>query len=104
MAARAECLKRKQPVAAERSVSSRGVLTLVREPSAPTDGGVDLEAVALNVAAPVGDDRRVVAVILEDGSVRATNGQTAAGNWSSGSLSGQDWILWWNRRAFRSSL
>ena len=57
------------------------------------------DALAL-AAIPLGDVRRVVAVILEDGSVRAANGPSSNGRWSSGSVSGSDWILWWDRRAF----
>lgn len=47
----------------------------------------------------------VVAVILADGSVREVNGRppeqrepTSA--WASGSLAGEGWILWWERRSF----
>jgi hypothetical protein len=50
--------------------------------------------------------KRVVAVILSDGTVReVAEGRDAPRNapaWSSGSIAGQDWVLWWERRAWRS--
>jgi hypothetical protein len=66
---------------------------------------------------PVEDGLRVVAVILENGSVRTSNGSvqmangsvqtangpSAGGEWSSGTVSGPDWTLWWNRRAFHAA-
>jgi hypothetical protein len=49
---------------------------------------------------------RVVAVVLSDGSVRDLHaGWGEAGDddrsWASGSLAGEGWVLWWERRAFR---
>ncbi len=54
---------------------------------------------------PVEVDRRkaVVAVVLEDGSIRDLRVQPmpgTPGRISHGSLSGADWILWWERRSF----
>jgi hypothetical protein len=46
----------------------------------------------------------VVAVILEDGTIRAlgrgNRSRVTEGThgWSSGSISGEGWILWWERR------
>jgi hypothetical protein len=51
-------------------------------------------------ATPLEGARPVVAVILEDGSVRTTGGRSSGGDWSNGSVSGPGWILWWDRRAF----
>jgi hypothetical protein len=49
--------------------------------------------------------KEVVAVILADGSVRELRGRpgrNADGHrHTAGTLSGRDWILWWERRAFR---
>lgn len=49
--------------------------------------------------------KRVVAVILGDGTVRevgrgvASRPDTPA--WSAGSIVGPDWTLWWERRSWR---
>jgi hypothetical protein len=48
----------------------------------------------------VEEGRPVVAVILEDGSVRTAKGRWSGGDWSNGSVSGPGWVLWWDRRAF----
>ncbi len=48
---------------------------------------------------------RVVAVVLSDGSVRELGAGWDAGHddrsWSSGSVAGDGWVLWWERRSFR---
>jgi hypothetical protein len=50
------------------------------------------------------DPKEVVAVILADGSVRDLRASTAEGGGrrriSVGSVSGPDWIVWWQRRGF----
>ena len=49
------------------------------------------------------DPKQVVAVVLADGSVRDLRGSRREGDprdWDAGSVSGPDWILWWDRRAF----
>jgi hypothetical protein len=49
------------------------------------------------------DPKEVVAVVLADGSVRdLRNGRDPGPDraWKSGSVSGPDWILWWERRSF----
>ena len=54
--------------------------------------------------AGVQDPKEVVAVVLADGTVRtlrSENREVAAGLTSSGTVSGDDWILWWERRSFR---
>jgi hypothetical protein len=46
----------------------------------------------------------VAAVILEDGTVRPLSGRSrsrvsrTSHGWSSGTVSGEGWILWWERR------
>jgi hypothetical protein len=48
---------------------------------------------------------RVVAVILDDGSIRVVDrpGQAASEGppWASGSVSGRNWTLWWERRTWQ---
>jgi hypothetical protein len=47
---------------------------------------------------------RVVAVVLEDGSVRpmddVADAHQEGDGWAAGRVSGADWILWWERRSF----
>ena len=44
--------------------------------------------------------RRVVAYVLEDGTVVAGGRAHRDGrSWSNGRVSGRDWTLWWQRRA-----
>jgi hypothetical protein len=53
--------------------------------------------------AGVEDPKEIVAVILADGSVKDLRSETSeskAGLMSSGTLSGPDWVLWWERRSF----
>ncbi len=47
--------------------------------------------------------RRVVAVVLDDGTVRQVDaeGRERAEPFQSGQLSGDGWILWWERRSFQ---
>jgi hypothetical protein len=47
---------------------------------------------------------RVVAVILEDGTVRRLDepGDDRDGGFATGTVSGPDWVLWWERRSFDS--
>jgi hypothetical protein len=49
-------------------------------------------------------DPAVVAVVLRDGTVRDVRAGTQDGgggrDWASGSLAGDRWILWWERRSF----
>jgi hypothetical protein len=59
------------------------------------------------VPTPSADDPRpgVVAVILADGSIRELAGRPLeqhepTSTWASGSLAGEGWILWWERRYF----
>jgi hypothetical protein len=51
-----------------------------------------------------GQAGKVVAVVLEDGSVRPTDDAPPAlrdgDGWASGRVSGPDWVLWWERRSF----
>ncbi len=47
----------------------------------------------------------ILAVILADGSIREVTGRPAArrepiSSWASGSVAGEGWILWWERRSF----
>jgi hypothetical protein len=62
------------------------------------------ERPALRLIPPPADDPPAVAVILADGSVRElarSGGEPAPGpTWASGSVAGDGWILWWERRAF----
>ena len=49
------------------------------------------------------DPKEIVAVVLADGSVRTLRSQSrelSTGLTSSGTVSGDDWILWWERRSF----
>src|SRR5438309_2848519 len=49
------------------------------------------------------DPKEVVAVVLADGSVRDLregSDRSSDGDWSTGSVTGPDWILWWERRSF----
>jgi hypothetical protein len=60
---------------------------------------------ALRLVPPLADEPPAVAVILEDGSVHelARNGEVAPAReqgWASGSVAGDGWILWWERRSF----
>lgn len=47
---------------------------------------------------------RVVAVVLEDGSVRpvadVASAERTGDRWATGQLSGPDWLLWWERRSW----
>lgn len=46
--------------------------------------------------------RKVMAVVLEDGTVRRMDGKPMGdgADWNSGQLTGPDWVLWWQRRSF----
>lgn len=46
--------------------------------------------------------RRVLAVVLDDGTIRelASDGRVSDEPFQSGQMSGDRWILWWERRAF----
>jgi hypothetical protein len=46
--------------------------------------------------------KRVVAVVLEDGTVRPLDesDKSKIDRWTGGQLSGPDWILWWERRSW----
>jgi hypothetical protein len=46
---------------------------------------------------------RIVAVVLEDGSVRAAGAPRSGRRWSEGRIRGKDWTLWWQRRAWTKS-
>lgn len=49
------------------------------------------------------DPKEIVAVVLADGTVRSPRSRHAeerSDPMSSGTLSGRDWILWWERRSF----
>ena len=49
------------------------------------------------------DPKEVVAVVLADGSVRDLrdgSDRSSDGDWRAGSVTGPDWILWWERRSF----
>ena len=54
--------------------------------------------------APARDPKEVIAVVLADGSVRdlrdAPEGGRPRRRILNGTLSGPDWILWWQRRSF----
>jgi hypothetical protein len=59
----------------------------------------------LELVPPVEEQPRphAIAVILPDGSVRAlgdARAEAAPSGWASGSVAGQGWILWWDRRSF----
>jgi hypothetical protein len=62
-------------------------------------------AEALTLASrPLGEEPvesvRVVAFVLDDGTVRTLDREPASPQaWSSGHLSGSDWTLWWERRS-----
>jgi hypothetical protein len=59
-------------------------------------GAVDALLLA---AAPLGESRRPVAVVLEDGTVRSLLGERSGDRpFDTGSVSGPDWTLWWERR------
>lgn len=51
---------------------------------------------------PLRAARRVVAVILEDGTVRSVDQRSETGPgtdpFATGHLAGPDWVLWWERR------
>ncbi len=53
-------------------------------------------------SAEVRDPREIVAVVLADGTVDGMRSErgTRTGQISSGTVSGPDWILWWERRSF----
>jgi hypothetical protein len=59
-------------------------------------------AEALVLAASPKVDRRIVAVVLADGSMRelepSERPSRSRKRWSTGSLSGRDWVMWWQRR------
>lgn len=44
----------------------------------------------------------VVAVVLDDGTVRRIDGEPVHGeaDWNSGQITGDSWVLWWQRRSF----
>jgi hypothetical protein len=49
------------------------------------------------------DPKEVVAVVLADGSIRDLRARSAAvpaRRIDMGTISGSDWVLWWNRRSF----
>lgn len=53
---------------------------------------------------PGSPSKSVAAVILEDGTIRPLSGRPrshvspGSHGWSSGSISGEGWIIWWERR------
>ncbi len=49
-------------------------------------------------------EKTVVAVVLADGTVRRLDGSRADedNGWSNGQITGDDWVLWWQRRSFGS--
>ena len=53
-------------------------------------------------SAEVRDPKEIVAVVLADGTVKDMRSERGArnGQISSGTVSGRDWILWWERRSF----
>ena len=57
----------------------------------------------LMAASPIAEDasgRRVVAVVLDDGTVVQGGRAAASGRrWANGKVAGRDWTLWWERRA-----
>jgi hypothetical protein len=53
--------------------------------------------------APFDSDLAVVAIILSDGSVIEPSAPTIASRWTQGSISGADWILWWERRSYATA-
>lgn len=46
--------------------------------------------------------QNVVAVILEDGTVRRVDGEPTSDDrdWNEGQITGDEWVLWWQRRSF----
>ena len=46
----------------------------------------------------------VVAVVLGDGTVRRLDGPGGdeSSDWQNGQITGEDWVLWWQRRSFGS--
>jgi hypothetical protein len=49
------------------------------------------------------DPKEIVAVVFADGTVRPLRSPIAeesSGPMSSGTVSGGDWVLWWERRSF----
>jgi hypothetical protein len=50
------------------------------------------------------DPKEIVAVVLADGSVRDLGADASTSRdgtrFASGRVSGKDWVLWWERRAF----
>ena len=60
------------------------------------------EALVL-AASPIAEDaagRRVVAVVLDDGTVLEGGRAAESGTrWANGKVAGRDWTLWWERRA-----
>jgi len=51
-------------------------------------------------------DPAAVALILSDGSVVAVGGpgrgaSVGSNRWAQGTVSGEGWTLWWERRSFR---
>ena len=53
--------------------------------------------------AGVRDPREIVAVVLADGTVRELREEARSDSMSRytvGSISGSDWVLWWDRRSF----
>lgn len=62
----------------------------------------DARVIPLRREAPAGGEKAVVAVVLADGTVRRLNGSdpNAEADWTSGQITGDDWVLWWQRRSF----
>ena len=62
-----------------------------------------LEHPARRSLVPVRDPKEVVAVVLSDGTVRDLRdgcGDEKRSRYAVGSITGPDWILWWDRRSF----
>ena len=67
-----------------------------------TEGAMVLPFERRRRSHPEARARRVVAVVLDDGTIQelAGDGRTEGQPFQSGQLSGDRWILWWERRSF----
>jgi hypothetical protein len=79
----------------------------VRHPKEEIDMAAAVHELSFNPRRRIeSDPKEIVAVVLADGSVRDLRAEPDARSdrkrYATGSISGPDWILWWDRRSMAS--
>ena len=69
-----------------------------------TAAGVETEGIVVDLVPRVVRGPHIVAYVMSDGTVRQPGRSfdvgAPNGSFESGVLSGDDWLLWWDRRSF----